>query len=146
MRVRVLWANLGALACVAACLAGCSSTPTAPSTSAPFSQTDIVVGTGAAAVAGNVLTVNYTAWFYDASKTDHKGQEFDSTTGVGPFTFSLGTSSVIPGWDQGLPGIKVGGIRRLVVPPSLAYGATRNGPVPPNATLVFDIELLEIVQ
>ncbi len=122
---------------------GCSSSPTGPSNDAPFSQTDLRVGTGAVAAAGQTLTVNYTGWFYDASKPEQKGVSFDSTVGKSPFTFTLGAQQVIKGWDQGLPGMQVGGLRRLVIPPSLAYGSTRSGSIPPNSTLLFEIELLD---
>ena len=122
---------------------GCSSSPTGPSNDAPFSQTDLRVGTGAVAAAGQTLTVNYTGWFYDASKPDQKGVSFDSTVGKSPFTFTLGAQQVIKGWDQGLPGMQVGGLRRLVIPPSLAYGSTRSGSIPANSTLLFEIELLD---
>jgi len=122
---------------------GCSSSPTGPSNTPPFSQTDLRVGTGTVAAAGQTLTVNYTGWFYDASQPDKKGLSFDSTVGKAPFTFTLGAEQVIKGWDQGLPGMQVGGLRRLVIPPSLAYGSTRSGSIPPNTTLLFDIELLD---
>jgi len=122
---------------------GCSSSPAGPSNDAPFSQTDLRVGTGAVAAAGQTLTVNYTGWFYDASKPDQKGVSFDSTVGKSPFTFTLGAQQVIKGWDQGLPGMQVGGLRRLVIPPSLAYGSTRSGSIPANSTLLFEIELLD---
>jgi FKBP-type peptidyl-prolyl cis-trans isomerase len=116
----------------------------APS-SAPFSKTDLTVGTGAEATAGKLLTVNYTGWLYDASQTDGKGQQFDSSIGRGPFTFTLGAGMVIGGWDQGLVGMKVGGKRRLVIPPELAYGAAGRSPtIPGNATLVFDVDLLGV--
>lgn len=131
--------------CVAAAAAaGCGDSPTTPSSSAPFSQTDVRAGTGTDAAAGKVLTVHYTGWLYDASKTDGKGLQFETSVGGSPFMFSLGFGQVIPGWDQGLPGMKVGGLRRLVIPPSLAYGAVRNGPIPPYASLVFEIELIEV--
>lgn len=137
--------SLIACACVAAAAAaGCGDSPTTPSSSAPFSQTDVRAGTGADAASGKVLTVHYTGWLYDASKTDGKGLQFETSVGGSPFMFSLGFGQVIPGWDQGLPGMKVGGLRRLVIPPSLAYGAVRNGPIPPNASLVFEIELIEV--
>jgi FKBP-type peptidyl-prolyl cis-trans isomerase FkpA len=129
---------------LAAGIAGCSDSPTAPTNFAIFSQTDLTVGTGGDAVNGKVLTVNYTGWFYGESRPDKKGPVFDSTAGGDPFQFTLGAGGVIAGWDLGLQGMRVGGVRRLVVPPSLAYGATRNGPIPPNATLVFEIELLEV--
>lgn len=131
--------------CVVVCLAGsgCGDAPVAPTT-VPFSQADISVGTGTEATAGKVLTVNYTGWLYDATKTDLKGLQFDTSVGATPFSFTLGIGQVIAGWDQGLPGMKVGGARRLVIPPSLAYGSIRSGPIPPFATLVFEVELLNV--
>jgi FKBP-type peptidyl-prolyl cis-trans isomerase FkpA len=123
--------------------AACES-PTSPS-SAPFSQTDLRLGTGAPAANGNVLTVHYTGWLYNPAQPDQKGAQFDSSVGGTPFSFALGTGSVISGWDVGLVGIRLGGARRLVIPPSLAYGGSRTGPIPPNATLVFEIELVELV-
>jgi FKBP-type peptidyl-prolyl cis-trans isomerase FkpA len=123
---------------------GCKSSPTSPSQSAPFSRTDVLLGTGAEAAAGNAVTVNYTGWLYDPSKPDAKGLQFDSSVGKEAFTFTLGIGGVIEGWEQGLPGMKVGGVRRLVIPSSLAYGGFRNGPIPPFATLVFDIELVAV--
>jgi FKBP-type peptidyl-prolyl cis-trans isomerase FkpA len=131
------------LVCLGLALACGSNNPTSPSAVA-FSQTDLRLGTGATAAAGNSLTVNYTGWIYDPSKADFKGIQFDSTAAAGPFTFTLGGASVIAGWDQGLPGMKVGGIRQLIIPPSLAYGNVRNGAIPPNAALVFEVELLSI--
>lgn len=127
-----------------ALLAGCVDAPTAPSSAAPFSSTDLVVGDGETAVSGDIVTVHYTGWLYDASKPDQKGAQIDSSRGLEPYVFILGFGQVIRGWEQGLPGMAVGGVRRLVVPPSLAYGAVRNGIIPPYATLVFDIELLAI--
>ena len=131
---------------LAACLtaASCSESISSPSSSAPYSQVDLLLGTGDTAANGSIVTVNYTGWLYDASKPDNKGLQFDTTVGKTPFVFALGTASVIPGWDRGLVGMKVGGIRRLVVPPSLAYGNVRNYSIPPYSTLVFDIELVSI--
>ena len=129
---------------LAAAVAGCSDPPTGPSPNAPFSQTDLAVGTGTAVSAGNEIRVNYTGWLYDASKTDAKGLQFDSSAGREAFIFLLGAGDVITGWDVGIVGMQAGGVRRLVIPPSLAYGASRNGPIPPFATLVFDIELVAI--
>jgi FKBP-type peptidyl-prolyl cis-trans isomerase FkpA len=128
---------------LSAAIAGCNSSPTTPSSPA-FSQTDLRVGTGNAAAAGSSVTVNYTGWYYDASKTDKKGLEFDSSAGQAPLTFTLGAGTVIPGWDQGLVDMRAGGLRRLIIPPSMAYGGTRYASIPPNATLVFDIELVEV--
>jgi FKBP-type peptidyl-prolyl cis-trans isomerase FkpA len=125
------------------CAAGCSESPTAPSTES-FSQTDVKVGTGVEATPTSTVTVNYTGWFYDASKTDKKGLQFDTSYGRSPFIVQLGVGGVIEGWEQGVPGMRVGGQRRLVIPPSLGYGPNRVGMMPPNATLVFDIDLLEV--
>ena len=122
-----------------------SSTPTSPSQpSAPYSQTDIRVGTGTEATTGRNVAVNYTGWLYNPSGTDGKGQQFDTSAGRAPLTFVVGSNQVIPGFSQGVQGMRVGGFRRVVLPPSLAYGATGNGPIPPNATLVFDIELVAV--
>jgi FKBP-type peptidyl-prolyl cis-trans isomerase FkpA len=123
--------------------AACGDSPIAPST-APYRQTDVIPGSGTEAVTGTVVTVNYTGWLYDASKLDGKGLQFDSSSTTAPFAFTLGAGQVIQGWDRGVAGMKVGGLRRLVVPPSLAYGAVRYGPIPPDATLVFDIELVSV--
>jgi len=125
-------------------VAGCNTGSTGPSSTAPFSQVDLRLGTGAEAAAGNVLTVNYTGWLYDPTKADPKGLQFETSVNTEPLIFTLGIQQVIQGWDQGLAGMKVGGIRKLVVPPSLAYGGVRNGPIPPYTTLVFEIELLDV--
>ncbi len=106
----------------------------------PFTQTDLVIGSGPAAANGNNITVGYTGWLYDASRPDNKGREFDS----GTFPFTLGTGFAIEGWDRGIVGMQVGGRRRLLIPPNLAYGSSGRGAIPPNATLVFDVELLTI--
>ena len=129
---------------VAVAAVGCSSSPVSPSNNVPFSQSDLRAGTGAAAGSGQTLSVNYTGWFSDASKTDQKGLIFDSNRGKDAFSFTLGTGAVIDGWDQGLAGMQVGGLRRLVIPPSLAYGSTRRGSIPPNTTLLFEVELLQV--
>lgn len=128
--------------------AGCGGydSPSSPSSSAnvPFSSTDLRVGTGAEATNGRSLTVNYTGWLYSAGANDNKGTQFDSNAGRGPFPFQLGVRAVIAGWDQGVLGMRVGGQRRLVIPPSLGYGSVANGPIPANSTLVFDVELLSV--
>ncbi len=155
-----------ALLCASLLLAACSGEGTPPATSsAPASstpstptpstensnvtsliKTDSKVGTGAEAVAGHQVTVHYTGWLYDAKATDHKGRKFDSSRDRGePFTFDLGAGEVIRGWDQGVAGMKVGGQRTLIIPPELGYGARgAGGVIPPNATLVFDVELLGV--
>ena len=121
---------------------GCgSSSPTGPST---MSQSDLRVGTGAEAVNGRRLFVNYTGWLYDAGRPEQKGQQFDSSAGRGAYAFTLGAGQVIAGWDQGIVGMRVGGLRRLVIPPSLGYGSGGSGPIPGNATLVFDVELVDL--
>jgi FKBP-type peptidyl-prolyl cis-trans isomerase FkpA len=129
---------LGLPLMVAACGSDTPATPTTTS-SAPYSQTDLVVGTGAEAALTSRVTVSYTGWLYDTSKPDGKGTQFDSSSSA---TFAL--SGVIAGWQRGVPGMKVGGQRRLIIPPELAYGSSGSGPIPPNATLVFDITLLGV--
>ena len=122
---------------------GSYGTPTAPPpANVPFTITDLRVGTGAEAVAAQPLTVNYTGWLYEANAPDNKGQQFDSAQN---FQFTLGAGQVIQGWDLGFNGMRVGGLRRLVLPPDLAYGsAGAGGTIPPNATLVFDVELVSV--
>ncbi|GMR24475.1 MAG: FKBP-type peptidyl-prolyl cis-trans isomerase [Acidobacteriota bacterium] len=128
-------------------MAGCGdsndATPTAsPPANVPFTTTDLRVGTGAEAVAGQPLTVNYTGWLYDANAPENKGQQFDSAQ---DFKFTLGVGQVIQGWDQGISGMRAGGLRRLVIPPEQAYGSRgAGGAIPPNATLVFDVELVSV--
>jgi FKBP-type peptidyl-prolyl cis-trans isomerase len=143
---RVFRATLpfAALALAAIAIAGCGPSPTTPSTGAPYSQTDLRVGSGADAVAGLTLSVNYTGWLYDSAKTDQKGLQFDSSVGGTPLTFALGAGQVIQGFDLGMTGMKVGGARRLIIPASLGYGAVRNGSIPAFATLVFDVELVDV--
>ena len=126
---------------------GGGSGPTSPSQpGAPYSQTDQRVGTGTEATAGKRVSVNYTGWLYDPAQPEQKGRQFDSSAGRQPFAFTLGAAQVIRGWDQGVAGMRVGGQRRLVVPPDLAYGSAGagGGAIPPNATLVFDVELLDV--
>ena len=104
------------------------------------------IGAGAEAVAGKNVTVHYTGWLFDAAAPEKKGKKFDSSRDRGdPFVFPLGAGRVIAGWDQGVAGMKVGGSRTLIVPPELGYGARgAGGAIPPNATLVFDVELLGV--
>jgi FKBP-type peptidyl-prolyl cis-trans isomerase len=109
-------------------------------------MTDIKVGTGDLAEAGNNVTVHYTGWLHDAAAPENKGRKFDSSRDRGdPFRFTLGVGQVIAGWDQGVAGMKVGGQRVLTIPPELGYGARgAGGVIPPNATLIFDVELLAV--
>lgn len=124
--------------------AGCGSSPSEPSDYAPYSQTDLVFGSGSSADTGKTLTVNYTGWFYDSTAANKKGVQFTTSAISGPAVFVAGTGSVIEGWEKGVIGMKEGGSRRLVIPPSLAYGPNRYSSIPPNATLVFDIELVKV--
>ena len=123
--------------------AGCVSSPAAPSNNGVFSSVDLSIGTGASAQNGQSLTVNYTGWLYDTTQPGDKGAVFDAS-GATPFTFTLGSTGVIAGWNQGLVGIQIGGVRRIVIPPSLAYGAKRTGSIPENATLLFEVQLVSI--
>lgn len=117
-----------------------SAAPTVdPATVTELQIEDLTVGTGAEAKAGNTVTVDYTGWLSD-------GTQFDSSVGSGqPFQFGLGQGMVIPGWDQGVAGMKVGGKRRLLIPPALGYGDQgAGGVIPPGAVLIFDVELLGV--
>ena len=103
-------------------------------------------GHGGEAVPGKTVIVQYTGWLFDANAPENKGKKFDSSRDrAEPFRFKLGGGQVIAGWDQGVAGMKVGGQRTLIIPPELGYGARgAGGVIPPNATLVFDVELLGV--
>ena len=107
---------------------------------------DVKQGDGAEAVAGKTVVVNYTGWLYDPAAPDGHGAKFDSSLDrKTPFEFPLGAHRVIKGWDDGVAGMKVGGKRTLVIPPQMGYGERgAGGVIPPNATLLFDVELLEV--
>ena len=112
---------------------------------AGLAKTDTVVGKGKEALAGKTVEVHYTGWLHDPAAKGKRGKQFDSSVGRGPFAFPLGAGRVIKGWDEGVAGMKVGGKRTLVIPPELGYGARgAGGVIPPNATLVFDVELLDV--
>jgi FKBP-type peptidyl-prolyl cis-trans isomerase len=138
MRVSFLWLFVLALA------VGCGGTES--ETVADLIKTDVKPGTGAEATSGQRVTVHYTGWLYDAAQGDKKGSKFDSSRDRNePFTFRLGAGEVIRGWDEGVAGMKVGGQRTLTIPPAMGYGARgAGGVIPPNATLVFDVELLGV--
>jgi FKBP-type peptidyl-prolyl cis-trans isomerase len=130
---------------------GCASEDAEPKTMGQSNITELVmnddsVGSGNEAAAGRQVTVHYTGWLYDAGRADHKGQKFDSSRDRSePFAFRLGAGQVISGWDQGVAGMKVGGRRTLTIPPQLGYGSRgAGGVIPPNATLLFEVELLDV--
>ena len=109
-------------------------------------KTDVKQGEGTLATAGHNVTVHYTGWLYDEAAPDHHGRKFDSSRDRNePFVFPLGGGRVIKGWDEGVEGMKIGGQRTLIIPPNMGYGARgAGGVIPPNATLVFDVELLDV--
>src|SRR5262249_23075897 len=116
--------------CVGALTAACGSSTTSPSSSnnggvTSLQITDVTVGTGTQATNGRSITVHYTLWLYSASAADHRGAKIQSSHDSGqPFTFTLGIGAVIGGWDQGVPGMRVGGVRTLIIPPQLGYGSS----------------------
>ena len=121
--------------------AGCGSdSPTSPSgEDAPFSITDLRVGTGATVTNGRNVTLTYSGWLYDSSRTDNKGTRFDS----GQIGFVVGSGQVVQGLSDGVVGMRVGGQRRIVVSSELGYGSAGRGPVPPNSAMVFDVEIID---
>lgn len=150
MKVRNKWLVMGMfLAASVVGLPGCSESA---QTAAPASGVtelivnDTVVGDGEEAVPGRSVSVHYTGWLYDPSAVDFKGDKFDSSHDRRQdFKFRLGAGHVIKGWDQGVAGMKAGGKRTLIIPPQLGYGSRgAGGSIPPNATLVFDVELLAV--
>ena len=138
--------------CLAACLtvlllAACGGPP--PYTGgnvAELQRIDVTVGTGEPAIAGDEISVHYTGWLFDQNAPDKRGQKFDSSRDRGePLVFRLGTGRVIRGWDDGIEGMQRGGKRELRIPSGLGYGARGAGKViPPGASLVFEVELLDI--
>ena len=136
-----------AIAAAAACGDDSPDSPNSPTTlpRAEYSQTDLVVGTGAEATNGRTLSVHYTLWLYDPAGANGKGRQIQSSVGGSPFSFALGTGRVIAGWDRGVPGMRVGGERRLVLPPELAYGTAGSPPdIAGNQSLVFEVSLLAV--
>jgi FKBP-type peptidyl-prolyl cis-trans isomerase FkpA len=131
-------------------VSGCSgsSSTTGPSATSnlPFSTVDLRVGTGAEATVGKAVTVNYTGWLYNSLGQDFKGTLFDSSLAAGatPLPFTVGSSGIIPGFSQCVLGMKVSGLRRCTIPPALAYGSQGRAPIPANATLIFELELLTV--
>jgi FKBP-type peptidyl-prolyl cis-trans isomerase len=134
------------LALTLAACGGDSDTPTAPSDNVPYSTVDLRVGTGAEAVTGRTIAVEYTLWLYSAGAADNKGTRLQSSLDPGgqPFVLRAGGTDAIPGFSQAVVGMRVGGLRRAVIPPSLGYGAQAQNGIPANSTLIFEIELLAI--
>lgn len=137
--------NLGLVLTLAVAVISAAPSSAQPVTSTPsgLKIIDTKVGTGPSPKTGQTVTVNYTGWLYVNGK---KGAKFDSSLDSGqPFKFAIGTHQVIPGWDEGVATMKVGGRRTLIIPPNLAYGAAgAGGVIPPNATLIFDVDLLAV--
>ena len=145
---------LGLVASVSAAACGGSSS-TAPSSTnqtwvanVPFSTTDLTPGTGDEVVSGMTLSVDYFGWLYSTATSDNKGSLFDAScqTTCTPLQFTVGAGRLIKGFEQGVLGMKIGGIRRVTIPPDLAYGATGSGTaIPPNATIIFEIRANGVV-
>ena len=119
---------------------------TAMTASTELQKIDTLPGTGREAEPGFNVSVHYTGWLYDAAAEGFKGKKFDSSVDrKQPFDFALGAGQVIQGWDEGFAGMKIGGKRTLIIPPEMGYGARgAGGVIPPNATLIFDVELLDV--
>jgi FKBP-type peptidyl-prolyl cis-trans isomerase FkpA len=117
-----------------------------PAVMAALVKTDVKMGDGALATAGKTISVHYTGWLYDEAAPNHHGKKFDSSRDRNtPFEFTLGQGQVIPGWDHGVEGMKAGGQRMLIIPAGMAYGSSgAGGVIPPNAQLVFEVELLAV--
>lgn len=125
-------------------VSGCGDggdSPTSPSANVPYSTTDLRVGTGAEATSGRPVVVNYSGWLYSTTAADNKGNLFDS----GQYPFVAGSNQAIEGFSRGVVGMRVGGLRRVVIPPSMGYGSQGSPPrIPGNATLLFEIELVAV--
>jgi FKBP-type peptidyl-prolyl cis-trans isomerase FkpA len=135
------------LALSIALLAACTPAGPPPGGSvAELQRIDRQAGTGNTATGGSDVTVHYTGWLYDENAPEKRGAKFDSSVDRGqPFTFLLGAGQVIRGWDDGVAGMKVGGKRTLLIPSEYGYGRKgAGGVIPPNASLVFDVELLDV--
>ncbi len=138
--------HLTAVACIALALAACRDPGPPPGGRVDgLQRQDLRVGTGTPARSGMEVTVHYTGWNFDEAAADQRGTKFDSSLDRGePFTFLLGAGRVIRGWDEGVAGMRVGGVRVLKIPPELGYGrAGAGGVIPPNGSLVFEVELLD---
>jgi FKBP-type peptidyl-prolyl cis-trans isomerase FkpA len=125
---------------------GSDAIPTAPSINVAYSTTDLRIGTGTEATAGRRVTVNYTGWIYSTTAPDNKGQQFGTSVGGQPFPLTAGGNDAIQGFSQAVVGMRVGGLRRVVVPPNLGYGSNppSGSGIRANETLLFEIELLAV--
>ena len=142
-RLTLMITAAGALAVAASSPSSAQDAGTAQTTASGLKVIDTVVGTGATPKTGQTPVMHYTGWLYENGK---KGKKFDSSVDRGqPFEFQIGVGQVIAGWDEGVASMKVGGKRTLIIPPDLGYGARgAGGAIPPNATLIFDVELLGV--
>ena len=145
------WLRFALIAGASACCALAAGAQEAPAPALPPQEslmiTDLMVGVGNEALPGMTCVVHYTGWLYDGKAKGFRGRQFDSSREHGqPVSFPLGGGHVIKGWDQGIVGMRVGGLRRLIIPPSLAYGDRNvgNGIIPPGSTLLFEVELLAV--
>jgi FKBP-type peptidyl-prolyl cis-trans isomerase len=142
---RLSSARIAVAIVLASLAAGCGdSSPTGSSGNPTVTIVDLLVGTGATPVINRTVTVDYTGWVFDGTKADGKGLLFDSTAGDQPYTYVFGIGQVIGGFDLGVQGMQVGGKRRVTIPPELAYGPQGNAPIPPNATILFEITLVAV--
>lgn len=144
---RIAAAAALAVASATACAQSGSAPAAAPAEVKELVKKDTKVGEGRPAEAGKAVSVHYTGWLYDPGAPDQRGKKFDSSLDRGlPFGFILGGGKVIKGWEEGVVGMREGGKRTLVIPSSLGYGERgAGGAIPPNATLVFDVELLKVL-
>ena len=147
MSRRILFAALLLSAACASAQGQAPVNPAAVPTAPKVQVTDTVIGTGKEAELGSTVSMNYTGWLFKPFATKQHGKKFDSSLDAGrtPLDFQLGAARVIKGWEQGIAGMKVGGKRTLIIPASLAYGAKgAGGDIPPNADLIFDVELMDV--
>jgi len=145
MKSRLFAALLGLFTMLSTGLSSAQTQTEATTFGENLQKIDVKVGTGREAKLGDIAVVQYTGWIYDPLGNKEHGAKFDSSVGGDPFSFPIGIGKVIKGWDKGVVGMKVGGKRTLIIPPALAYGSRGAGNViPANATLIFDVELVDV--
>lgn len=126
-------------------ISGCSEGEKELTNSSMLKLEDTRIGEGTEARDGHLVTVHYTGWLYNENRPHNKGPKFDSSLDRNEsFKFQVGAGQVVTGWDQGVPGMKVGGTRELTIPPDLGYGSREMGVIPPNSTLIFEVQLLDV--